>query len=149
MRVAFTCNGERVETEARTDAPLLEVLRGLGLTGAKTGCEVGVCGLCTVLVDELPVSSCSTLTPCVEGRRVWTAEGLVRRDPRLVEAFVDAEAMQCGICTPGQVVAVFACRAAGVGDDPGALRAELAGNLCRCTGYQSILEAARAFLAEP
>ena len=147
MRLAFTCNGEPVEVDAPVDASLLEVLRGLGHTGAKAGCEVGVCGLCTVLMGGLPVSACLQLAPCAQGRDVWTVEGIARRAPELVQAFVDAEGMQCGICTPGQVVMAFAAAAEGLAPGSPELAEHLSGNLCRCTGYQTILEAVSAYLA--
>ena len=146
MRVAFTCNGEPFEADAPVDASLLEVLRAGGLTGTKTGCEVGVCGLCTVLVDDLPISSCLLLAPCVAGRDVWTVEGIARREPALVQAFVEAEGMQCGICTPGQVVTALAAANEGLAAGSEELVAYLAGTLCRCTGYQTILEAVGTYL---
>ncbi|MQA88274.1 MAG: 2Fe-2S iron-sulfur cluster binding domain-containing protein [Streptosporangiales bacterium] len=147
MKLAFELNGAPVETEAEPDALLVDVIRGLGLTGTKEGCGVGVCGLCTVLVDDLPVSSCLYLAACARGSQVWTAEGLAREEPELVQAFVEHEGMQCGICTPGQVMAAAAL----VRGCPGASEAEIrdhqAGNLCRCTGYQTIVESVRACLA--
>jgi aerobic-type carbon monoxide dehydrogenase small subunit (CoxS/CutS family) len=147
MKIAFTCNGTPIEVHARADASLLEVLRDLGLTGAKVGCELGVCGLCTVLVNDLPVSSCIYLAPCAEDRDVWTIEGLATRVPELIDAFVDAEAMQCGICTPGQVISAFAAAAEGLRPASDELKAYLSGNLCRCTGYQTILDAIGSYLA--
>jgi aerobic-type carbon monoxide dehydrogenase small subunit (CoxS/CutS family) len=155
VRIAFDLNGAAVEVEADFDALLLDVVRRLGLTGTKECCGVGVCGACSVIVDDRPVSSCLYLAACAEGADVWTVEGLARRAPTLIEAFVEAEAMQCGICTPGHVVAAFALALeqgerladapdGGLGD--AVLRHHLAGNLCRCTGYQTIAEAVRGFL---
>jgi aerobic-type carbon monoxide dehydrogenase small subunit (CoxS/CutS family) len=158
VRIAFDLNGAAVEVEADFDALLLDVVRGLGLTGTKECCGVGVCGACSVIVDGRPVSSCLYLAACAEASDVWTVEGLARRAPALIEAFVEAEAMQCGICTPGHVVAAFALaldQGADLTDAPdtdlgrisdAALRHHLAGNLCRCTGYQTIAEAVRGFL---
>jgi aerobic-type carbon monoxide dehydrogenase small subunit (CoxS/CutS family) len=141
MKVRFTLNGRPREADVPVTASLLEVIRGLGLTGTKEGCRIGVCGLCTVLVDDLPVSSCLYLAPCAEGTHVWTVEGIAQGRPGIAAAFVECEGMQCGICTPGQVVA-----AAGAGEDldEAQLREYLSGNLCRCTGYATIIEAVRA-----
>ncbi len=148
MRLRFTLNGEPQELDASPTASLTEVLRSLGLTGTKEGCRIGVCGLCTVLVDDLPVSSCLFLAPCAEGRQVWTVEGLARRDPAVVAAFVEHEGMQCGICTPGQVVMASAARSElGAGAAEAEIREYLIGNLCRCTGYQSIVMALGSVVA--
>jgi aerobic-type carbon monoxide dehydrogenase small subunit (CoxS/CutS family) len=147
MKISFHLNGEPASAEVPGGTLLLDLVRGRGLTGTKEGCGVGVCGACTVLVDDRPVSSCLYLAACVEGSRVETVEGLARSDPGLTESFVDHEGMQCGICTPGQVVAAAALKR----DNPGADRDEvirfMSGNLCRCTGYQSILAAVEAYLA--
>jgi len=143
----FILNGEAVSAEAPDGALLLDVVRGLGRTGSKEGCSVGVCGLCTMLVGELPVSSCLYLAAMADGAEVWTVEGLTERDPALLEAFVAEEGMQCGICTPGQVVA---CYAMGL-DEPDAdeqeIRRYMSGNLCRCTGYVSVTASVKAYLA--
>ncbi len=154
MKLHVTVNGRPLATEVDPTSNLLDLLRGQGLTGTKQGCGVGVCGLCTVLVDGLPVSSCLYLAACAEGTAVTTVEGVAEADPALIDAFVDAEAMQCGICTPGQVMmaAAIANGATGVGlhadgrvDEE--LRRVLGGNLCRCTGYLAIIEALKAYLA--
>jgi aerobic carbon-monoxide dehydrogenase small subunit len=141
-------NGTDVAVTVASDALLLDVLRDLGLTGTKEGCGVGVCGACTVLVGDLPVSSCLYLARCADGAEVWTVEGLTERDPGLLAAFVTEEGMQCGICTPGQVVSAYALGL----DNPDATEAEIrehmAGNLCRCTGYASIVAAVRAYLEQ-
>lgn len=147
MKLSFTLNGEEVRTRAEPGAFLVDVVRDLGLTGTKEACGVGVCGLCTVLVDDLPVSSCLYLAACADGADVWTAEGLAREDPGLIQAFVDQEGMQCGICTPGQVTAAAALAR----ENPSATEEDIAehqaGNLCRCTGYQTIAASVRAYLA--
>jgi carbon-monoxide dehydrogenase small subunit len=142
VAIRLSLNGEETSVDAPVTASLLEVLREAGLTGTKEGCQIGVCGLCSVLVDDLPMSSCLLLAPCVEGRDVWTVEGLAAARPQLTGRFAAAEAMQCGICTPGQVV--MAAAAEGDADRPGRTDAGyLDGNLCRCTGYSTILEALR------
>ena len=127
--------------------PLADVLRDrLGLTGTKLGCRAGDCGSCTVLVDDVPKASCLVPVGQVAGREVRTIEGLVglAEPAALLDALRRHNATQCGFCTPGIVVALTALlRDAGpaglTGDD---VRAGLAGNLCRCTGYESIVEAA-------
>jgi len=147
VKLSFTLNGEAVETAADPAVLLVDLVRDLGLTGTKEACGVGVCGLCTVLVDDLPVSSCLYLAACADGADVWTVEGVARREPGLIEAFAEHEGMQCGICTPGQVVAAAALAR----ENPAATEAEIrehhAGNLCRCTGYQTIAASVRAYLA--
>lgn len=143
MTFRATVNGEPLVAEVAPTASLLEVLRGAGLTGTKEGCRIGVCGLCSVLVDGLPVSSCLYLAGCAEGAEVLTVEGIAAQAPELVQAFVEREGMQCGICTPGQVVAVASMGPEVQGE--AAVRRHLSGNLCRCTGYATIVEAAEAF----
>jgi carbon-monoxide dehydrogenase small subunit len=141
--VKFTLNGQPREADVPATASLLDVIRDLGLTGTKAGCRIGVCGVCTVLVDGLPVSSCLFLAHCADGAEVWTVEGIARRHPEVVDSFVRCEGLQCGICTPGQVVTAAAARAElGADLDEVGLREYLIGNLCRCTGYATIMEAA-------
>jgi aerobic-type carbon monoxide dehydrogenase small subunit (CoxS/CutS family) len=147
MRVSFDLNGEPVELDTDADALLVDVIRSRGLTGTKEACGVGVCGVCTVLVDDLPASSCLVLVGFVEGADVWTVEGVTRRDPRLLDAFVAEEGMQCGICTPGQVVSACALRLEAPDAGEEEIREFMAGNLCRCTGYASIVDSVRAYLA--
>ena len=147
MRMDLRLNGHPATWEIRPDAMLVETLRDAGLTGTKEGCAAGVCGLCTVLVDDRPVSSCLYLTACVADREVWTIEGLAQRCPTVVDRFCEHEAMQCGICTPGQIVALCAARLRGATAPPDLVE-YLSGNLCRCTGYQTILAAGEASLAD-
>ncbi len=148
MILPFRLNGAPVELEVDGAALLLDVLRAAGLPGTKEGCGVGVCGACTVLVDDRPVSSCLYVAACAEDREVWTIEGLAERFPDVVDAFCAHEGMQCGICTPGQVAAVCGLRIEAPAADEERIREHLAGNLCRCTGYQSILAAATAALLD-
>jgi carbon-monoxide dehydrogenase small subunit len=126
---------------------LLDVLRErLGLTGAKRSCDVEICGACTVLIDGVPVSACTTLAWEARGRRVETAEGLARADGLhpIQQAFSDHFALQCGYCTPGMLMATRAL----LQDVPAPTEAEirhyLSGNICRCTGYHAIVEAVQA-----
>ncbi|MBO0747356.1 MAG: (2Fe-2S)-binding protein, partial [Acidimicrobiaceae bacterium] len=146
MRLNFVLNGEEVSCDAAPDALLLDVIRDLGHTGTKEGCAVGVCGACTVLVRELPVCSCLYLAAMAEGAEVWSVEGIAERDPALIECFVDREGMQCGICTPGQVVSAFAFGLDHAQATDDEIRRFMSGNLCRCTGYVTITEAVRSYL---
>ena len=119
---------------------LAEVLRDeLGLTGTKVACNEGHCGACTVQLDGVPVLSCLTLVHTVDGRQVTTIEGL--RDHPLVEAFVRADATQCGFCTPGQIVSAAALVAANPSPSAEEIGHGMAGNLCRCGTYPKIEEA--------
>ena len=144
MRVDLLLNGSPVTVEAAGDALLLDVVRDRGLLGTKEGCGVGVCGACTVLVDGEPVSSCILLAGAVRDREVWTVEGVAERHPEVVQAFVEHEGLQCGACTSGQVVMAAAWKLRGGTPDEAAIRDYFAGNLCRCTGYQAIVDAVRS-----
>jgi carbon-monoxide dehydrogenase small subunit len=151
VNVRFTLNGKPAAVDAPPAARLLDVLRGaLGLTGTKEGCGEGECGSCTVLLDGAPVNACLVLFGQVEGRAVTTVEGL--GDPAhlspLQEAFVKEGGAQCGICTPGFLVSAEALLAAIPQPGETDIREALAGNLCRCTGYQRIVEAVRAAAKE-
>ena len=144
----FTVNGNPVEVEAPGMRRLLDVLREeLALTGTKEGCGEGECGACTVLVDGAPVDSCLVPVCQVDGTRIATVEGLAERSPegpvldRLQQAFLEAGGAQCGICTPGMLMAARAYLDGGGGPDEVAIRTAIAGNLCRCTGYTKIVEA--------
>lgn len=140
MSLELTVNGERHASRAEVGATLAEVLRlDLGLTGTKVACGEGHCGACTVLLDGIPTLSCITLVHTVGGREVTTVEGL--RDHPLIESFVRADAMQCGFCTPGQVVSAAALVAANPAPTRDEIRHQMAGNLCRCGAYLRIEEA--------
>ncbi len=133
-------NGERHAVDAPVGTSLAEVLRErLGLTGTKIACNEGHCGACTVQLDGIPVLSCLTLVHTVEGREVTTIEGL--RDHRLVEAFVRHDALQCGFCTPGQIVSAAALVAENPEPSSEEIKHGMAGNLCRCGTYPRIEEA--------
>jgi aerobic-type carbon monoxide dehydrogenase small subunit (CoxS/CutS family) len=132
-------NGGAYEADVPVGTSLAAVLREeLGLTGTKIACNEGHCGACTVLVDGVPVLSCITLAHTVEGE-VTTIEGL--RDHPLVDAFVKADATQCGFCTPGQVVSASALVAANAQPTRDEIRHQMAGNICRCGTYPKIEEA--------
>lgn len=138
MKIQFRLNGEPVEATAKPETLLLDFLRER-VTGPKEGCSVGVCGACTVLVNEQPVSSCLALAAFADGTDVWTAEGLVHRFPKLADAFVEHEGLQCGICTPGQFVSACALLISDPHPTEDVIRTHMSGNLCRCTGYASIV----------
>lgn len=144
-------NGVEHEVESSWEGEsLLFVLRErLGLTGTKGACEQGECGSCSVLVDGTLVCSCLVLAAAVPGADVRTVEGLGGDEPTDVQrAFVDAGAVQCGFCTPGLVVAVHDLLDRHPEPDELTIREELAGNLCRCTGYGRIVEAVRVAAAQ-
>jgi aerobic-type carbon monoxide dehydrogenase small subunit (CoxS/CutS family) len=133
-------NGGAYGVEAPVGRTLAETLRDeLGLTGTKIACGEGHCGACTVLVDGQPILSCITLVHMVEGSEVTTIEGL--RDHPLVDAFVRADALQCGFCTPGQIVSASALLAANPAPSSEEVRHAMSGNLCRCGAYRGIEEA--------
>ncbi|EOD65020.1 MULTISPECIES: (2Fe-2S)-binding protein [Amycolatopsis] len=148
MRLNVTINGEpRQADDVWEGESLLYVLRErLGLPGSKNACEQGECGSCTVYLDDLPVCACLVAAGQAEGRVVRTVEGLADGDTLdpVQQSFVDAGAVQCGFCTPGLVVAAHDLlnRVPDPSDEE--IREALAGNLCRCTGYEKILDAVRA-----
>jgi carbon-monoxide dehydrogenase small subunit len=143
--LAMTVNGSPVEVEAAPSDSLAHVLRTrLGLTGTKVSCDVQACGACTVLVDGLPRSACTYLAYEARGRGVLTVEGLAGPDGTLdpiQAAFVEESAFQCGFCTSGMLLAARAFIDTEAGADDDALIDYMSGNLCRCTGYLSIVAA--------
>ena len=142
-RVRLIVNGKKCEVEVPTTRRLIDCLRyDLGLTGTKEGCAVGVCGACTVLLDGKIISSCLTLAILADGRQVTTVEGLAD-DARLhpvQQAFIDHGGFQCGICTPGQLVAAKALLDEIPHPTEEEIKDWMMGNLCRCTGYYKIIE---------
>ena len=143
-------NGKTLEVEASGSARLLDVLRGpLGLTGTKEGCGEGECGSCTVLVDGVPMNACLVLAGQVEGKSIVTIEGLagpggLPQDLTAVQqCFIDHGGAQCGICTPGMIVSAEALLRARPQPSDEEIREAIAGNICRCTGYQRIVDAIR------
>ncbi len=150
-RLCMTVNGRAVEIEIDIRESLLDVLRDrLQFTGVKQGCSVGECGACTVLLDGTPVNSCIYLAAWAHGKTVVTIEGLAQ-DGKLTpvqEAFVDEGAIQCGFCTPGVVLSTTAMVGSGKCFTHDEVRRELSGHLCRCTGYQKIVDAAERALRE-
>ena len=144
--ITVTVNGRRRQGVAEPRRTHVDFLReDLQLTGTHVGCEHGVCGACTVLVDGAPVRSCLMLAVQARDTEITTIEGL-EQDGRLhplQEAFKRSHSFQCGFCTPGFVISALAALEEGIPDDDEELRHELSGNLCRCTGYQSILDGVR------
>ncbi|WP_329137761.1 (2Fe-2S)-binding protein [Streptomyces sp. NBC_01476] len=148
MRVNFTVNGRPQEADDVWEGEsLLYVLRErLGLPGSKNACEQGECGSCTVRLDGVLVCSCLVAAGQAEGRQVDTVEGLTGENGELgtlQQAFVDAGAVQCGFCTPGLLVAADELLERNPEPSDGDIREALSGNLCRCTGYEKILDAVR------
>jgi aerobic carbon-monoxide dehydrogenase small subunit len=147
MKVTCTVNGEqRVADGVWPGESLLFVLRErLGLPGSKNACEQGECGSCTVYLDGVAVCSCLVAAGQAEGRAVVTVEGLADGEGlhRVQEAFLEAGAVQCGFCTPGLVVAAHDLLERDPDPEDADIREALAGNLCRCTGYEKIIEAVR------
>ena len=144
MTFAFTVNGTPVEVEAAGSRRLLDVLReDLGLTGTKEGCGEGECGACSVLIDGAVVDACLVPVSQVRDTSVATVEGLARADELniLQQAFLETGGAQCGICTPGMLMAAEAFLASGAEASDENIREAIAGNLCRCTGYTKIIDA--------
>ncbi len=147
MKVEFLLNGKKISIEAESHWTLLDVLRDhLHLTGTKKGCETGECGACTVLVDGKNVNSCLMLIGHVDGKEVTTIEGLQDNGKLhpIQKAFAEKGAVQCGYCTSGMIMSVKAL----LDENPKPTREEIktaiAGNLCRCTGYEQIIEAVQS-----
>jgi aerobic carbon-monoxide dehydrogenase small subunit len=145
--IQLTVNNETVEVAVEPNKTLLQVLReDLGLTGVKHGCGLGDCGACTVILDGRPVNSCLVLAVQAHGREVLTIEGLsdgAKLHP-IQEAFVENGAIQCGFCSPGMILSAKALLDANPRPTESEIRTAISGNLCRCTGYQKIVEAIQA-----
>jgi carbon-monoxide dehydrogenase small subunit len=142
--VSTTINGEPVEFLCEPRQSLLEVLRdSLELTGSKEGCNNGNCGACTVILDGVPVNSCLVLAVEAEGATITTIEGIASQSHLhpVQQCFLEDAALQCGICTPGFIVAAKALLDRNPAPTEQDIRFELAGNLCRCTGYDKIVRA--------
>jgi len=149
--IRLRVNGAVHEVEVPSYRTLLDCLRNdLGLTGSKEGCGVGVCGACTVLLDGKMISSCIALAVFADGREVTTVEGLAEDEHLhpVQQAFMDLGGFQCGICTPGQVVAAKALLDSTPNPSEAEIREWMLGNLCRCTGYYKIVESIQAAAQE-
>ena len=148
--IAFSVNGARVETETPAHTSLLYLLRDLGFTEVKNGCEAGDCGACTILLDGVAINACVALGVQVDGREITTVKGIgtVENLHPIQKKFIEHGGIQCGFCTPGMIVAAKAL----LDDNPSPSREEIkvgiAGNLCRCTGYVKIIDAIEAAASE-
>ena len=144
MKLSFELNGENITVETRPNRTLLDLLRDeLGVTSVKKGCQQGECGACTLLLDDIPVTSCIVLAPQVDGRKVTTIEGL-EDDPLMTglrEAFVENGAVQCGFCTPGMLISSYALLRENPDPTEGEIKISIEGNICRCTGFTKIIAA--------
>jgi carbon-monoxide dehydrogenase small subunit len=142
--INLTINNEKYEVAVEPNQTLVEMLRDeLGLTGTKQGCGVGDCGSCTVIMDGKPVNSCLVLALHAERKSILTIEGLQTDEGLhpLQQAFIDKGAIQCGFCTPGMILSAISLLERNPEPDEAEIREAISGNLCRCTGYQKIVEA--------
>ena len=143
-RVKFSVNGKAVDLSVPPMTSLAQILREqLGLLGTKIGCNNGECGACTVLLNDQPVNSCLVLAPQVEGADVWTIEGISTNGELhpVQKAFLEEGAVQCGYCTPGMILSAVALLRENPSPTEDDIKTAIAGNLCRCTGYQKIIHA--------
>ncbi|MGX9430959.1 MULTISPECIES: (2Fe-2S)-binding protein [Bradyrhizobium] len=144
-KIHLTVNGEAVEAEVQARVNLADFLRqAIGLTGTHVGCEHGVCGACTIIVDGRPARACLMLAVQADGAKVETVESLGTPESlsELQQAFRDRHALQCGFCTPGMLMTIEALLRVEASPTREQIRDVLSGNLCRCTGYQAIVDAA-------
>ena len=146
MELKFTLNDEPCMVEISADTLLLDLLRSLKCYSVKRGCETGNCGLCTVFLDDRPVLSCSTLALRVEGRSVVTLEGLRDEAEKYVAYIADEGAEQCGFCNPGLMMNAIALYRENPDATDVEIKEYLAGNLCRCSGYEGQLRGIRSYL---
>jgi carbon-monoxide dehydrogenase small subunit len=147
MEIKLTINGTERAANAEPRTTLLDFIRdNLGLTATHMGCEHGVCGACSVILDGVPVRSCLIYAVQVDGHNVMTAEGLRNTDGSpgpIMDSFIEAHGLQCGYCTPGMMVATHALLSTNPAPSDDEIREAIGGNLCRCTGYVQIVEAIR------
>ncbi len=146
-QIVLTVNGEEHEIEIEPNRLLLQALRDdIALTGTKEGCSIGVCGACSVIIDGRLVSSCLTLAVGCQGKEIATIEGLAKGGKLhpIQQAFLEYGGFQCGICTPGQIMAAKALLDAQPNPSEEEVKEWMSGNLCRCTGYYKILESVMA-----
>ena len=146
MELSFKLNGRVVTTSVDADKILLDLLRDMGCYSVKRGCDTSNCGLCTVLMDGKPVLSCSMLAARADGHEIYTLEGLQEEAAEFVGFIADQGADQCGFCNPGFVMNTVALLRENPDPTDDEIRAFLAGNLCRCSGYEGQLRGIRNFL---
>ena len=147
MQITFTLNHKKVTAEIAADTVLLDLVRSLGCNSVKRGCETANCGLCTVFLDEKPVLSCSVLAARVNGRSVTTLEGLQEEAAEFGAFIADQGAEQCGFCNPGFIMNALALFREKEYPTEEEIKEYLAGNLCRCSGYEGQLRGIQNFLA--
>lgn len=146
MQLDLTLNGKKVSAQIEADTTLFTFLRAMHCTSVKCGCETANCGLCTVFVDDTPILSCSMLAARVQGRRVTTLEGLQEEASAFIGFIADQGADQCGFCNPGMVMNTITLLREIPDPTNDQIRDYLAGNLCRCSGYDGQLRGIRNFL---
>lgn len=146
MEIKIKLNGRQVIGHVEADTVLLDFLRDKGCLSVKRGCDTSNCGLCTVLMDNRPVLSCSALAVRADGHEIYTLEGLQEEASEFVGFIADQGADQCGFCNPGFVMNTIALLRENPDPSDDEIRAFLAGNLCRCTGYEGQLRSIRAYL---
>ena len=146
MEIKLTLNGKPVTAMIEADTLLIDFLRAQGCLSVKRGCETANCGLCTVLMDDVPVLSCSVLAARADGHRITTLEGLQEEAAEFVGFIADQGAEQCGLCNPGFVMNTIALLRENPDPTDEEIRQWLAGNLCRCSGYEGQLRGIRAYL---
>lgn len=146
MEMTLNLNGKNITDHIDADSLLIDFVRKHGCYSVKRGCETANCGLCTVLMDGKPILSCSTLTARAAGHRIQTLEGLQEEAKEFVGFIADQGADQCGFCNPGFVMNTVALLRENPNPTDDEIRAYLAGNLCRCSGYEGQLRGIRAFL---
>ena len=147
MNITFTLNNKAVSADIAPDTLLLDLVRRLGCKSVKRGCETANCGLCTVFLDEKPVLSCSVLAARVDGRSVTTLEGLQEEAAEFGAFIADQGAQQCGFCNPGFIMNALALFREKPDPNEEEIKEYLAGNLCRCSGYEGQLRGIQNFLA--
>lgn len=146
MTIQFTLNHKKVSAEISPDTVLYDLVRSLGCASVKCGCETSNCGLCTVFLDDVPVSSCSVLAARADGRCVTTLEGLQQEAAEFGAFIADQGAEQCGFCNPGFMMNAIALFREKQDPTDEEIKEYLAGNLCRCSGYEGQLRGIRAYL---
>ena len=147
MTIQFTLNHKKVSADIAPDTVLYDLVRRLGCASVKCGCETSNCGLCTVFLDDVPVLSCSVLAARVDGRSVTTLEGLQQEAAEFGAFIADQGAEQCGFCNPGFIMNALALFRQNPDPDEEEIKEYLAGNLCRCSGYEGQLRGIQNFLA--
>jgi|UniRef100_A0A7C4Y6Y4 aerobic-type carbon monoxide dehydrogenase small subunit (CoxS/CutS family) len=148
MEGEFIINGKRKVIQFENDDLLLDVLRNNGYKEVKCGCREGTCGSCVVILDEKLVNSCQVFAATATGKKIITSKGLgdIKNPHKIHKALVDAGAVQCGFCTPGMVLAIYYLLKEEKNPDEEKIKEYLDGNLCRCTGYEKIIEAVKSII---